>query len=186
MSSRFEPEATYQNYKVDMSKHKKVIEYLLRANKYNPLNEPDLSSIKDFTIEYVNLYGTKGTKLRKKEVIFNAKLAAMSLVKACKVPKKDLKCGFVYIISNPAWPGQYKVGISHDPKSRLAQYQTYSPNRDYKLEGYHFFFDKSVAEKLIHSSLGATHEWVSVPSSKLVKLQELLSQSTDLRKLLDS
>jgi predicted GIY-YIG superfamily endonuclease len=41
--------------------------------------------------------------------------------------------GYLYIITNQAWQGFVKVGVTLDLKKRLQQYQTSSPFRDYKL-----------------------------------------------------
>tara|TARA_Y100001973_G_scaffold70236_1_gene102446 strand:- start:484 stop:981 length:498 start_codon:yes stop_codon:yes gene_type:complete len=104
------------------------------------------------------------------------KLAAMSFVKFKKSLKFKLKEGFVYIISNPAWEGKYKIGISHDPKSRLRQYQTYSPDRDYKLEHYSFWLDTREVEKLILSQgFKYKNEWVLLDKKELIKLCSILN-----------
>ena len=67
---------------------------------------------------------------------------------------------FVYIISNKAYPGEYKVGIAKDFQSRLSSYQTSDPNRGYnledKLETPHF----RAIEKHIHDTFENKHEWV--------------------------
>ncbi|MBC6399837.1 MAG: GIY-YIG nuclease family protein, partial [Ekhidna sp.] len=44
---------------------------------------------------------------------------------------------YVYIISNPQYEGEYKVGIASNVKSRLNSYQTADPERSYKLEYAH-------------------------------------------------
>ena len=61
--------------------------------------------------------------------------------------------GYVYIISNPAWEGWYKVGMAVDAYDRLVTYQTSSPFRDYKVEYCKYFEDRREAEKLTHSKL---------------------------------
>jgi hypothetical protein len=43
------------------------------------------------------------------------------------------KEGYVYVISNPAWPGWVKVGMAIDANDRCSSYQTSSPLRDYTL-----------------------------------------------------
>jgi hypothetical protein len=47
--------------------------------------------------------------------------------------KSTKKEGFVYIITNPAWPQWVKVGLTteEDTRKRLSSYQTGSPLRDY-------------------------------------------------------
>ena len=39
--------------------------------------------------------------------------------------------GYVYAITNPAWPGWVKVGMAVDSNDRLNSYQTSSPFRDF-------------------------------------------------------
>ena len=67
---------------------------------------------------------------------------------------------FVYVISNPKYPGVYKVGVAKDWRSRLNSYQTSAPDRQYKLE-YKFetpWFRET--EKHIHDKFENTYEWV--------------------------
>ena len=42
--------------------------------------------------------------------------------------------GYVYIITNPAWPEWVKIGMAIDADDRCNGYQTSSPFRDYKIE----------------------------------------------------
>ncbi len=67
---------------------------------------------------------------------------------------------FVYVISNPNFPGVYKVGIAKDWKARLNSYQTSAPDRQYKLE---FKFETPwfrETESHIHEKFENTYEWV--------------------------
>lgn len=41
--------------------------------------------------------------------------------------------GYLYLISNTAWPGWIKVGTTKNIKTRLRTYQTGSPFRDYNV-----------------------------------------------------
>jgi hypothetical protein len=77
------------------------------------------------------------------------------------------KRGFVYIITNPAYPGYVKIGKALDVLSRLSSYQTYSPRRDYVLEDYKFFSNRKAAEDLMKKLLSgeqgdAEGEWFKV------------------------
>jgi hypothetical protein len=76
-----------------------------------------------------------------------------------KVPSK---IGFFYIISNKNFPNYYKVGHSKDAETRLNQYQTYSPFRDFKLEKYLVVLDSKLAESAVLSyfSNSLTNEWL--------------------------
>ncbi len=67
---------------------------------------------------------------------------------------------FVYVISHPNFPGEYKVGIAKDWRSRLNSYQTSDPDRQYKLE---FKFETPwfrETESHIHERFENKHEWV--------------------------
>ena len=44
------------------------------------------------------------------------------------------KAGYVYVITNAAWPEWVKVGMAIDADDRLNGYQTSSPFRDYELQ----------------------------------------------------
>ena len=66
---------------------------------------------------------------------------------------KDLnkqKRGYVYAISNPAWPGWVKVGMAVDANDRLKSYQTSSPKRDYILISAFKTENKNKDEKKAH------------------------------------
>ena len=43
------------------------------------------------------------------------------------------KTGFVYVVTNPSWPGWAKVGRTQSPKIRLSGYQVGSPVNDYRM-----------------------------------------------------
>jgi len=44
-----------------------------------------------------------------------------------------MKNYYIYIITNPSYPGWIKIGRSINPEKRLNSYQTNSPFRDYKM-----------------------------------------------------
>ena len=68
---------------------------------------------------------------------------------------------WVYVISNPSYPGEYKVGIARDPKARLNQYQTSDPARAYKIEFQHQTPAFQETEADIHDKFNNRHEWVT-------------------------
>ena len=47
---------------------------------------------------------------------------------------ESIKEGYVYAITNPAWPEWVKIGMAIDAEDRCNGYQTSSPFRDYKIE----------------------------------------------------
>lgn len=103
--------------------------------------------------EYRNAYG-RGKLKRKSEVELANKLSALNLLKHKHTMFKasEIKEGFIYVISNPSWD-YVKIGRTIDVKKRLAQMQTYSPLRDYKVEHYVFSEDINLLESSVHKSL---------------------------------
>ena len=82
------------------------------------------------------------------------------------------KKGSVYIISNSAWEGKYKVGISKNVAARLRSYQTSDPHRGYKLE---YSIDTpyyAEIEKHIHEVFDNENEWVSAKLKDLKRAME--------------
>tara|TARA_Y100000593_G_C4275300_1_gene319705 strand:+ start:867 stop:1280 length:414 start_codon:yes stop_codon:yes gene_type:complete len=85
------------------------------------------------------------------------------------------KDGYVYVISNPAWRGWYKVGMAVDSQDRCGSYQTSSPHRDYRLEYSKYFLNRKVAEEIAHDviseiSLDRNGEWFKVSVNKIRKV----------------
>lgn len=80
--------------------------------------------------------------------------------------------GFVYIIGNKAWQGEYKVGIAKNVKSRLNSYQTSDPRRGdellYSIETPYF----REMEKHIHDIFENEYEWVKAPSKEIIEAIE--------------
>lgn len=68
---------------------------------------------------------------------------------------------YVYVVSHPNYPGEYKVGIAKNVKSRLNAYQTSDPDRAFKLEFSHETHLFRETEKHIHETFENKHEWVS-------------------------
>lgn len=78
------------------------------------------------------------------------------------VNKLETNLGYIYAITNPAFEGYFKVGSSFDAETRLAQYQTASPFRDFKLDFYALTFNFREKEKHIHNQFKADclNEWI--------------------------
>ena len=82
------------------------------------------------------------------------------------------KKGSVYVISNSAWEGKYKVGISKNVAARLRSYQTSDPHRGYKLE---YSIDTpyyAEIEKHLHEVFDNENEWVSAKLKDLKRAME--------------
>ena len=81
----------------------------------------------------------------------------------------DVEKKYVYIISHPSYPGEYKVGIAKNWKARLNSYQTSDPNRGYKLEyKLHTPYFREV-EQYIHAAFENKHEWVKAELHQIKK-----------------
>ena len=130
--------------------------------------------LKDYYLAYA-IVNTKtvGTST-KSNTKFARRLAGLNLLKeniTRGVKASEIRAGHVYMISNPAFPLHYKIGVSYDVHKRLSNYQTYSPYRDFVLEKYDFVPDKFKTEKLIlaHPMLKRGQgEWVLKSNAKLV------------------
>jgi predicted GIY-YIG superfamily endonuclease len=95
--------------------------------------------------------------------------------KSQKVKSKE---GYLYIISNPAYPGFYKIGVTEDIKSRLHVYQTSDPKRKFKVE-FHIFHpdcyqaEKNIKEMMNYFALSQRNEWFECDlQTAIVRLQE--------------
>lgn len=98
---------------------------------------------------------------------------------AQEAERTDLR-GFVYVITNPAWPYHCKIGRAFDPESRLRGYQTGTPFRDYELLGARYFSNASLAEVEMHMRLAKWRgegEWFRLPpQAALVEIDKLQEQ----------
>lgn len=93
-----------------------------------------------------------------------------------KVPIRDVSIkhidkGYVYVISNKAYKGFYKVGIAKDIQKRLKAFQTYDPKRRYKLERQFKCSNYIEVEKLTHEKFdfGREHEWVVADLNEIIE-----------------
>ena len=82
--------------------------------------------------------------------------------------KDDRLKKWVYVISNPAYKGEYKIGIAKYVEARLNSYQTSDPNRSYKLEYKLETLYFREIEKFIHNKFENNHEWVKADLTKIV------------------
>ena len=80
----------------------------------------------------------------------------------------DRESGYIYIISNPAFSGMFKVGIARDVKQRLNSYQTSDPDRAYKLEYSLKTTKYREIEKQIHAEFENRHEWVHAKKADII------------------
>lgn len=83
--------------------------------------------------------------------------------------------GYLYVITNPAWPSYCKVGRSFDPEERVRGFQTASPKRDYVLHYKRHFPDVLSADRDLKEitkgfNIQRTGEWVMIHPDDAVEL----------------
>ena len=89
-----------------------------------------------------------------------------------------MKSGYLYIITNPAFPGFVKIGVTENIDARLRTYQTADPKRAYKIEFYiaHpdcYEAEKRIKEMMKYFALSQRNEWYEVSLDvAIVRLQE--------------
>ncbi len=127
--------------------------------------------------DYVSLYskysGNGDTKTNSNKN-YALKLAGLSLLKLnlqreeieevkTNKSKTKTKSGIVYLISNPAFDGFIKIGMTKNLVNRLRSYQTYDPMKRYKVEHYRVVENAREEERyyLTHYKINiAKGEWV--------------------------
>ena len=99
---------------------------------------------------------------------------------------KQIKEGYVYAISNSAWPDWIKIGMAIDAEDRLSSYQTSSPMRNYKLVHSVYCEDRSESERVAHklASRKATTPWSKQDNGEWFKITQ--SQAVDILKEVES
>lgn len=131
---------------------------------------------------YGKLFRRK-SRIRNSDVRYAKKLAGLSLLKLLKSREEEskvdikkkisfgIKEGFVYIVTNPAFPGFFKIGMTTDVKNRLSAYQTYDPLKRYKIEMYKFVEDRRAYESSLLEEFGDSilnGEWLQEEAKNAV------------------
>ena len=99
--------------------------------------------------------------------------------------QKDIKVkeGYVYAISNPAWPDWIKIGMAIDAEDRLNGYQTSSPMRDYKLLHSVSSKDRGKLERVAHKAASLCGErqgeWFKITSEQALVILEHIKETED-------
>tara|TARA_R110000796_G_scaffold50226_2_gene119034 strand:+ start:1848 stop:2258 length:411 start_codon:yes stop_codon:yes gene_type:complete len=89
--------------------------------------------------------------------------------------------GYVYIITNKAWPEWVKIGMAIDAEDRLNGYQTSSPMRDFVLEHYVASTDRRKSEREAHTkalplSLDSKGEWFKMALDQAITILDNLNE----------
>ena len=102
--------------------------------------------------------------------------------------QKDVKIkeGYIYVITNPAWPEWVKIGMAIDAEDRLNGYQTSSPIRDYQLVHAIPTPDRARAERVAHKAAALCGErqgeWFKIPNSEAVAILQHIKETEDEQK----
>jgi len=95
----------------------------------------------------------------------------------------QVKEGYVYVITNPAWPDWVKIGMAIDAEDRLNGYQTSSPMRDYELVHAIQTPDRARAERVAHKAAAMCGErkgeWFKIPNSEAVTILQHIKEAED-------
>ncbi|MDX0455504.1 hypothetical protein GOC72_18790 [Sinorhizobium medicae] len=94
--------------------------------------------------------------------------------------------GFVYIASNPAWPGVCKIGFARDLKNRLRSLNTGDPYRAFTFYETREFVNRASAEKSLHRlvagyRIATKGEWYSLHPEDAAALLRGLHRRAALR-----
>ena len=89
--------------------------------------------------------------------------------------------GYVYVITNKAWPGWVKIGMAIDAEDRLNGYQTSSPMRDFVLEHYVASNDRRKSEREAHTralalATDAKGEWFKLSTEQAITILDNLDE----------
>lgn len=151
---------------------------LAESHIYNPRNNPRNNEISRVAYSLVGGYSrfysldkAHRKRLRRAaRTIVDTRMDATELYQSVdRVFEQKHPGGFVYAVTNSAWPGWVKVGMTTDPARRLNDYQTSSPHRDYEMVAFKEVDDRRRVETELHSELEAfgrrEGEWFEVPVS---------------------
>ena len=99
---------------------------------------------------------------------------------------EQVKEGYVYAITNPAWPEWVKIGMAIDAEDRLNGYQTSSPMRDYQLVHAIATPDRARAERVAHKAAALCGErqgeWFKIANEEAVTILQHIKETEDEQK----
>jgi hypothetical protein len=98
----------------------------------------------------------------------------------------SIKEGYVYAISNRAWPDWVKIGMAIDAEDRLNGYQTSSPYRDYTLEHKVYSANRRESEREAHTKAAVVcksnkGEWFKMSVEQAITILDNLNEHGHVR-----
>ena len=99
----------------------------------------------------------------------------------------NIKEGYVYVITNPAWPDWVKIGMAIDTDDRCNSYQTSSPHRDYELKYDIETGDRRALEQAAHKEASklaneSKGEWFKIDVETAIEILNNLKEQDEPRK----
>ena len=99
----------------------------------------------------------------------------------------NIKEGYVYVITNPAWPDWVKIGMAIDAQDRCNGYQTSSPHRDYELKYDIETGDRRALEQAAHKEARKVAsktkgEWSKLDVETAIEILNNLKEQDEPRK----
>ena len=94
--------------------------------------------------------------------------------------------GYVYVMTNKAWPDWVKIGMAIDAEDRLNGYQTSSPYRDYTLEHKVYSDNRRESEREAHTKAavvckGNKGEWFKISVKEAITILDNLNEHGHVR-----
>jgi len=92
--------------------------------------------------------------------------------------------GYLYVITNPAWPSYVKIGRTVNITSRLRSYNTGDPFREYSLHYYRYFVDVCLAERTLaqlYQGSRTQGEWYQIHKEDAANLIDLTASQLSKR-----
>lgn len=89
-----------------------------------------------------------------------------------KFENRHNKKNYIYVMSNPAFPGWYKIGRSKNVKERLRNYQTNYPLRDCIINYYMEVLNPVDYEKVFRCEIKG--EWIKCELSVIINIIETI------------
>lgn len=99
-------------------------------------------------------YPNNKSKCKECISINNRKASTRAIEKNVRTPQG----GYIYVITNPAWNGYYKIGQTVSLTKRLSTYQASNPLRDFSYLTTVEVDDMNVSEKIILDELRRFYE----------------------------
>lgn len=142
----------------------------LVKNKSNPINNPKQMYVNGKYIKHSHPLHKPGRYKTFNDAAFEGTYKLSSI-----------KAGYVYAITNKAWPGWVKIGMAIDAEERLSGYQTSSPMRDFVLEHYVASNDRRKSEREAHTralplSIDCKGEWFKMSVEQAITILDSLDE----------